>query len=117
MKFPGWEGKSPNFPGNLADKPYSLDGGSRRLGPFCSRGSVSSIRVRSERYVGGASVDSPRISRDNEADLRTLVAAKDGPFYMYIAKSIQISQYRVSDILNRGQFLPGDGGAMGNRRQ
>ena len=58
---------------------------------------------------------SPRIPRYNDAAIRTLVAAKNGPFYMYIPARIQISQYQISDILNRGHLVAGDGGSLGNR--
>ena len=58
-------------------------------------------------------MDSPRIFRGNEAARRPIVAAKDGPLYTYAQESVEISQYSISDILNRGQLVPGDGGAMG----
>ena len=60
-------------------------------------------------------MDSPRISRGKEAAIRTIVAAKDGPRYMYNPECIQISRYHIPDILNRGQLVPGDGGALGTR--
>ena len=46
---------------------------------------------------------------------RTVIAATDGAFRMYIAEGVRISQYRISDILNRGLSVPGEGGALDNR--
>ena len=85
-----------------------------RWGGLRVRVSVAAIRVLIERYMASRwirrefpeihaeSADSPRISRDNEETRCTLIEAKNGIIYMYIAECVQISQYHISDTLNRG---------------
>ena len=77
-------------------------------------GSVASTRVRSESYVGIRRTRR-EFPCDTDANLRTLDAAMGGAFYTYVLECVQISQYPIADILNRGKSEPGDGGALGNR--